>query len=218
MTWIQATSQQMSPTPRHWPFLRAFGEKGLRLEHKALEFSQKAEERELEGRREWIGLIAELEGVLVRQVGENERKHRCHSAEHLLILLLLKGARTQRSTIRTSWLLNICLSLCFSRGFQRDRENKRWQQTFLQRVEMLKQMSCVDVGLGHKNQSVRFQRRCPTVSLKDIQLVSSLQMLKQRLKHEHPLRLMKQKSATGGLNLCQTVAVWFWFWNRFWNK
>lgn len=60
----------MSPTPRHWPFLRAFGEKGLRLEHKALEFSQKAEERELEGRRAWIGLIAELEGVLVRQVGK----------------------------------------------------------------------------------------------------------------------------------------------------
>lgn len=49
MTWIQATSQQMSPTPRHWPFLRVFGEKGLRLEHKALEFSQKAEKRRARG-------------------------------------------------------------------------------------------------------------------------------------------------------------------------
>lgn len=28
MTWIQATSQQMSPTQRHWPFLRVSAEKG----------------------------------------------------------------------------------------------------------------------------------------------------------------------------------------------
>lgn len=28
MTWIQATSQQMSPTLRLWPFLPVFGEKG----------------------------------------------------------------------------------------------------------------------------------------------------------------------------------------------
>lgn len=42
--------------------------KGLRLEHKALCFPQKAEERELEGRREWTGLIAGLEGVVARQV------------------------------------------------------------------------------------------------------------------------------------------------------
>lgn len=73
--------------------------KGLRLEHKALEFSQKAEERELEGRREWIGLIAELEGVLARQV-EKWKKHRCHSAEHLLVLLLLKR-REHNTTRRT---------------------------------------------------------------------------------------------------------------------
>lgn len=45
VTWIQATSQQMSPTPRRWAFLKAFGEKRLRLEQIALRHSQKAEKR-----------------------------------------------------------------------------------------------------------------------------------------------------------------------------
>lgn len=48
-TWTQATSQQMSPTHRHWPFLREVGEKGSGFQHKALEFEQKAEQRRAAG-------------------------------------------------------------------------------------------------------------------------------------------------------------------------
>lgn len=92
------------PAP-HWGsglFSQCMVEKGgLRLEHKALELWQKAEERELHGRCEWISLIAELEGVVMRQV-EKRKKSRCPSAERLLIPLCLKRAGRQQAAEHVS--------------------------------------------------------------------------------------------------------------------
>lgn len=80
----------------------AVEKRGLRLEHKALELWQKTEERELHGRCEWISLIAELEGVVMRQV-EKWKKSRCPSAERLLVPLCLKRAGRQRAAEHVSF-------------------------------------------------------------------------------------------------------------------
>lgn len=80
---------------------------------KPLSFHKRLRREELEGWCERIGLIAELEGVLVRQV-EKWKKHRCHSDEHLLVLLLFKRREDKANSHRMSWLLKICPRLCFS--------------------------------------------------------------------------------------------------------